>query len=324
MKVLGVAASVMTLLALLLGGVGGRPGQARADQEPRLRVQRTTAPPDGVTARQRIAVPSYFYPGSFWTQLDGAAPEAGLAVINPSSGPGISCNPDYANQVKASESAGLSVVGYVYTQYAARSLSQVEADVDTYYSCYPMLDGIFFDQGSTDCTNLTYYQTLNAYVKAKGGEGLTVINPGTRTNECYMSAADVLVTFEGDYSTYVGSGYAQPGWVRNYSASRFWHLIYGAPDVASMQRAIRMSKQRRAGWVYVTPDALPNPWDTLPDSFYWNAELRAVQPGGADCVGRDQLAGPVELRPDRGNRDCRAHGHATVSGDAYSNVNAPD
>lgn len=45
-----------------------------------------------VTARtaaaQSMAGPAYFYPGSYWTQLDQAKSSVGLAVMNPDSGPG--------------------------------------------------------------------------------------------------------------------------------------------------------------------------------------------------------------------------------------------
>jgi hypothetical protein len=44
-----------------------------------------------------------------------------------------------------------------------------------------------------------------------------------------------------------------------------------------MQRAITLSKQRNAGWVYVTNDVLPNPWDTLPADPYWTKELDRIK-----------------------------------------------
>jgi len=43
-----------------------------------------------------------------------------------------------------------------------------------------------------------------------------------------------------------------------------------------MTQAIAWSKQRHAGWVYVTNDNLPNPWDTLPSDPYWSNELNAI------------------------------------------------
>jgi hypothetical protein len=102
----------------------------------------------------------------------------------------------------------------------------------------------------------------------------TVLNPGMQTNECYLSAADVIVTFEGDVRTYQNS-YSAPGWVANYTPDRFWHLVYNVPTAQQMRTILQLSKERGAGWVYVTPDNLPNPWDTLPTGSYWTDELIA-------------------------------------------------
>ena len=41
-----------------------------------------------------------------------------------------------------------------------------------------------------------------------------------------------------------------------------------------MTQAVDRAVTRRSGWVYVTDDVLPNPWDTLPP--YWNAFVSRV------------------------------------------------
>ena len=97
------------------------------------------------------------------------------------------------------------MVGYVYTSYGSRSLAAVESDINAYYSWYPQLDGIFLDEASTSCAEEPYYAALNSYVKSKGGIGLTVLNPGTQTNQCYEPAVDILLTFEGSDAQYVKS-----------------------------------------------------------------------------------------------------------------------
>ena len=223
------------------------------------------------SSTQSMAVPAYFPPGSDWTQIEKAHPPLEIAVMNPANGPGPKRNPGYAGAVHAAESAGIAVLGYVYTGYAKRSRLAVEADVDAYYSWYHV-DGIFFDQASTSCAYEAYYASLNAYVKAKGGPGKTVLNPGTRTSECYASAADILLTFEGSYSSYVHS-YSQPRWVSSYPPSRFWHVVYATPSTAALAKAITLSEQRHAGYVYATPWKLPNPYDALPGESYWTDEL---------------------------------------------------
>src|SRR4051794_653988 len=95
-----------------------------------------------VVSSQKIAIPSYFYPGELWTQLNTSTPPVGLAVINPSSGPGSASNPDYGAQVHASKAAGITVLGYVHTDYGTRSPDTVKAEVDAYYGWY-QVDGIF-------------------------------------------------------------------------------------------------------------------------------------------------------------------------------------
>jgi len=228
----------------------------------------------GAAQGQGMAVPAYFYPGSYWTQMDQAGPALTLAVMNPNSGPGSAADPNYVSAVHAAQAAGITVVGYVYTDYGARSLSAVEADVNSYYSWYGV-NGIFFDQASTNCSYSSYYATLNAFVKAKGGTARTILNPGTQTSQCYVSDADILLTFEGSDSQYVNS-YSAPSWVASYSPSHFWHIIYGASTSSAMTQAVQLSKQRDAGFVYVTSGGLPNPYDLLPTGSYWTSELAAI------------------------------------------------
>ncbi len=228
---------------------------------------------------QSMAVPAFFAPGRLWSQVDSAVPTLRLVVVNPASGPGPAYDQSYGGVVRTAKKRGITVVGYVDTNYGARGLSAVESEVDKYYSWYHV-DGIFFDRASTACalaiSPMSYYATLNAYVKAKSGAARTILNPGRQTNECFLADADILLTFEGSDAEYVNS-YSAPSWVAKYSASHFWHVIYAAVGASAMARAVRLSKQRGAGFVFVTPDALPSPYDTLPTGRYWSTELDKVR-----------------------------------------------
>jgi hypothetical protein len=225
-----------------------------------------------------IAVPSYFYPdcatnpACYWGQLDAAIPTVGLSVINPNSGPGTSVDPNYVAQVTTTHSVGGTVIGYVYTSYGARSLADVESDVDAYYNWYNV-DGIFFDEGySADCSMLSYYEALNAYVKAKGGKGVTVVNYGTNTQECYITASDILVDTESTYSDYVTW---QPAtWTSGYPASHFWQIVYDTPQ-NQIQNVLTLAAQNNAGWIYITSLTLPNPYNALPS--YWSQEVSLLR-----------------------------------------------
>ncbi len=233
-------------------------------------------PPPPTVASQSIAVPSYIYPGdAHWAQLLDGAPTVGLAMINPNSGPGSAVDPNYVHQVAATKGRGILVVGYVHTSYTTRPIADVKADVDRHYDWYGV-DGIFFDEVTDGCTNpaqSAYYQELHDYVKAKYTADEVVLNPGTRSGECYMQASDIIITFEDTFANYVN--WEPSGWETAYPARRFWHLIINTTE-ADLANAISLSKARNVGWVYVTPDVLPNPWDTLPGAPYWNTELSLV------------------------------------------------
>jgi len=232
-----------------------------------------------------MAVPAYFAPGPFWKQMDGADRVVKLAVMDPANGPGGSRDPRYARAVRAAKSAGITVVGYVFTDFAHRPLAAVESNIDAYYRWYAV-DGVFFDQASTNCANEPYYATLNRYVKGEGGVARTILNPGGETNQCYVHAADILLTFEGSESVYLHS-YSAAAWTVRYPASRFWQVIYATPTVSAAARVVQLSQRRRAGFVYVPRAELPNQYDGLPSGAYWADELADI------AASADQLEEPA-------------------------------
>jgi hypothetical protein len=223
---------------------------------------------------QRMAIPSYFGPGALWTKLEAAAPRVGLAIINPNSGPGDAIRADYVAQVKSTQAHGVIVLGYIHTSYGKRPLSEIKSEIATYRHWYGV-NGIFLDEVTNEDAGLPYYLKCRDAIRAGHPKDFIVINPGTPVTESYMAAANVVLTFESDYGAYLKRA-ADPAWVANYPPKRFFHLIYAAPNAQAMRQAVALSKQRNAGWVYITPDTLPNPWDTLPEGAYWNGELAAL------------------------------------------------
>jgi len=63
--------------------------------------------------------------------------------------------------------------------------------------------------------------------------------------------------------------------VTNHLARQFSHLPYNVPSAAAMTNYINLAASRNAGWIYVTDDALPNPWDTLP--AFWTNEVNYIR-----------------------------------------------
>jgi hypothetical protein len=224
-----------------------------------------------------ILVPSYFDPpGSLWDELDFAATRVPLvAIMNPNNGPGTRQNAGYVGAVNSLHAAGGRVIGYVSTSYAARATNTVTADIDRYFSFYAV-DGIFLDEMTNDANtnHLDYYAALYQYIHRQGTNLVVVGNPGINTQESYLTwpAADALVTFED------GTGYAAlvvDGWVTRHLAQQFSHLPYNVASAATMTNTIDLAASRNVGWIYVTDDALPNPWDTLP--AYWTNEVNYIR-----------------------------------------------
>ncbi len=238
-----------------------------------------------------ILLPAYFYPSSdpdqsFWDEMTAAAGQVSItAIMNPDSGPGTSVNYDYTTAVDAFRAAGGKVLGYVHTSYGAHSQAEVLSEVASYAGFYN-IDGIFIDEMSNKSVDLEYYQSLYSSIKLSNPGYRIFGNPGTNTLESYLTAADVLVTFENQ-TRY--DAYTPDTWTNNYTADHFAHLLYNVQNEAAMLANVALAADRNVGYLYITNDTLPNPWDTLP--HYWNAEVSAVAAVPEPSSGLLLLAG---------------------------------
>jgi hypothetical protein len=243
----------------------------------------TAAQAAWTTANQHQLVPAYLYPdwwnaGNGWYRMCDAMNVSGgasTAVMNPDSGPGTSANPDYRRVIDYCHARGQRVIGYVHTSYGSRSAAAVRADIDAHYRYYPGIDGIFLDEMSNNSSRRTYYRNLYTYIRSKPGVRDVVGNPGAVASTGWQldtPVADELVIFEGTPSAYLR--WRPPAWVFGKVASRFSHLVY-ATSASAMAQVCAYSKNQNAGYMYVTDDVLPNPWDTLPAGSYWTSEVSA-------------------------------------------------
>jgi len=256
------------------------------------------------TPSLRLLVPAYANPCCvggpvMWAALTDTAVVMGsdlVLILNPASGPGAS--PIDPNFVMPSgqgplidfRNAGGTVIGYVRTQWAARPMGEVLAEVDRYYDpsfwrgAGVQVQGIFFDEMSNDLADVGYYHALRDHVRGFGPGNLVAGNPGTTfvnnpsgqglwSVTDYANSADILVTYELSSADY-RSDYTPPPWLADYSADHFAHIVYAEIDTDRMLVSLGMAMQRKAGWVYITDDVLPNPYDQLP--AYWSREVDAA------------------------------------------------
>jgi hypothetical protein len=232
---------------------------------------------DGDGGTVHIAALPYTASDAIWNDVIAGAPSVAILVLNPNSGVGTSFSQAFLDRTEAAQAAGIKVLGYVDTNYAARASSDVESEIDQYFSWYEV-DGIYLDRTSSSCFDASYYGSLRAYVQSTYIDPslLVVQDPGNNVPECYAPTASILVTFQGSYADYLS--YTPDSWTANYPADQFWHLVYDASSIAQLTNAFALAAQRRAGYVFVTDDQLPNPWDALPGDTYWNTELDLAAP----------------------------------------------
>ena len=210
-----------------------------------------------------IIIPLYTYPGNTWDkviQVKNANPSIPIiAIINPNSGSGSSIDTNYETKIQELQSAEILVLGYVYTSYAQRNSAQAITEIDNYKNWYNV-DGIFFDQMSNTVGDENYYQNLDDYVKSQG-LSYTVGNPGADTLPSYVGTVDNIIIYENSGLPDVS---LINGWHEDYEKKNFSLLTH---ELNAIDSAFCVEASNYVGYLYMTNDILPNPWDSLPPYF---------------------------------------------------------
>src|SRR3989475_987234 len=229
-----------------------------------------------------IIVPLYSYPGSYWNQViqakNGHPSVPIIAIINPNSGPGTASDSNYVTGIKNLQAAGITVLGYVYTSYAARSISTAESDVSSYKNLYNV-NGIMFDEMSNVAGNENYYSTLTQYVKSHGMT-MTVGNPGTSTRASYIGTVDNITVYESSGAP-SASTLATRTFYPTYPSSDFSSVSYG---VSTLDTTAETNDSPYVSYLYITNDVLSNPYDTVPS--YFSSEVGALDNGITTTVSQ--------------------------------------
>ncbi len=210
-----------------------------------------------LATRTGIIVPLYSYPGQVWDDLVKEKNSHPLvpvvAIINPDSGPGVR-DPNYVTGIKKLESAGILVLGYVYTQKT--DVATIKNYVDDYKNWYNV-SGIFFDGMSNVHGNEKFYANLSNYAKSQG-LNYTVGNPGTDTLPSYIGTVDNLVFYDNKGLPLVSSFGT---WHTNFTRNNFSIVSYGVNDI---NKTYVENVTKHVQYIYVTNSTLPNPFNTLP------------------------------------------------------------
>lgn len=154
----------------------------------------STKPGECLATGVRILVPAYGNPccgggPAMWVQLTATASVMGpdlLVILNPASGPGVgTIDPNYVDDSGQGpfidfRNAGGVAIAYVRTQWATRSLAEVQSEVDLYFDpaywrgAGVQIQGIFFDEMSNDLADVGYYQALRDHVRGHSQAALPI------------------------------------------------------------------------------------------------------------------------------------------------------
>jgi hypothetical protein len=234
--------------------------------------------PDGASRRLRLLVPAYIYPVGEglkdWQRLFEAATKVEIvAIANPNSGPGDERNLDYAAIYTEASNQGITLVGYVSTDYCRRPQAEIKNDVDTWVRLYPQIRGFFFDQQPRDGRDAVRFAELRDYAKGKIRDPLVITNPGTLCDDAYLAQSVSNVTCV--FNNYQGfEQFELPAPLKKYEPFRFATMPYNIGDVETMRAIVKDAINKRIGYLYIS-DAKPlNRWDKLP--IYWEEEVDAV------------------------------------------------
>jgi hypothetical protein len=242
-----------------------------------------------------VIVPAYFYPGTGgpggvgdgWADITAAASQVPVtAVFNPDSGPLPGpADPNYVNAMTNLENASGKVVAYVFTDDGSTPLATVESQISTYITQYgSLINGLYLDGMSVTPSTLSYYQSIDSYIKGLNSSYTVVGNPGQPflngvTPTDYLSTGDIVDIFEGPNTAPSGD----PGfnnypyglnWFESYPSNRFDNTIYDVPTASDMEADLSQAAQLNAGYVYITDLNTPNPYAQLPS--YWDQEVAAI------------------------------------------------
>src|SRR2546427_828258 len=219
-----------------------------------------------VTSPTGVIVPLYFSPDGTWDIVAQAKKDHPsvpiVAIINPNNGTGSSKDPGIASGVQNLQSAGVLVIGYVATLDGSVNSTTVDAAIDTYKSWYNV-SGVFLDEMSNTAGNETYYSNIHNYAISQGLT-LTVGNPGQATVSSYVGTVDNIVIYE-DGGMPSNSTLATNTFNGASPKSNFSYVAFGVSPIPSNSTILGTTAY--VGYMYITDDNLPDPYNTLSSHF---------------------------------------------------------
>lgn len=242
--------------------------------------QQPPTTPVPTTSQNALYVPLFIYPGTAgltqWQKVaDIKKKYPALEVVacaNPSNGIFTTADPGFVKGIDLLAAVGVIVIGYVYTKYgnqAERTEQSIKDNIVNWKKVYGItkVTGIFFDEMHPNLP--AYYKRLTDFAKA---EGFKVVwgNPGSAIEEPAVGCVDTILIYENKGVPTVEELDVRTFAAKKYPISNFGMIPHTVP---TLDKAWLAEARKRCKYVYVTPDVMMNPWDTLPP---WLDELAGI------------------------------------------------
>ena len=103
---------------------------------------------------QSIFTPAYSYPNppTFWDGAITAKPPLSIIIANVNMSPETTQDSYYVSVIDQAEAAGVTVLGYVWTNYGAQDPTTVKNDINNWKSLYGV-NSIFLDGASSHASD---------------------------------------------------------------------------------------------------------------------------------------------------------------------------
>lgn len=231
---------------------------------------------------QRVIVPAYTHPkpagepDPYWSTLNALFKKdqgktVPMAIVNVNDGPGDKADPNYARQLMDNTNNGIRNIAYIRTGNHTKPLTEVKAEIDRWLSFYRnTISGIMLDEVvATQPDQIAYLKDIHDYIRKTYPHFVIIANPGGHISDAAASYADIFVTSSTSAVRYLGADYTPATSAFETSddtIERNFHIIYDATP-SQYPAIIKKSRERNAGYVFITNAAMPAPFTTVPKEF---------------------------------------------------------
>lgn len=216
-----------------------------------------------------IIIPAYIYPNdSIYNKIIESSSklhENLIVILNPNNGPSHSDSyayNKYLEYISLIQVNNSKIAGYVSTSYGGRSIDEVKSDIDMWISDYS-IDYIFLDETSAQASQYSYYTELADYIQSKGKK--IINNFGIIPDTKYKAIDSIKIILE-ESAVNVNSLINSVDY-QNWTNDKSTYNTNAVLIHTANSNYIETIDDYKAYWIYITDDALENPWDSLP-SYY--------------------------------------------------------